>query len=270
MLMKILSPAILILFAIELHGVAHAADMKIDCRLKGGSVVQLSAGACGIEGGSPANEAPPLAPAAMPVPVDGGVAGEQPLVDSKLAAAQRAIVDLLGKPVVDTTPLIQKPEGIERTSRFDGCRLMVDEIMHIDLGNLFSQRKSFKISSVIDLQKIGQDEFGILGEINSKGGDLKGVAVYFEQRKKGANMSISVLQPKNGGLEKYRTHSLSAYWSAPRYDLWIADEYGYPKETVSGNAATDKVRILLIVNSADDAEKLKNALEDVRAMCKVQ
>ena len=268
MLMKMLRPIILILLACVPYGVAHAEDMKINCRLKGGSVVQLTAEACEIEGGSPLSEAAPSAPGAMPAPAVEGVVKDPSPVDARLAAAQKAIIDLLGKPVVDATPLNRNPEGIERAAKFDGCRLMVDEVLHIKYGNLFSVWKDFKISSVIDLQKISRDEFGVLKEINSKGGDLKAAAVYLEERKEGGNISISVLEPKNGGYAKYRSHGPSAYWSAYRDDLWIADEYGYPKETVLGNVATDKIRILFIVNSADDAEKLKAALQDLHAICK--
>jgi hypothetical protein len=167
--------------------------------------------------------------------------------------------------------LKRDPEGIERTARFDGCRLMVDENLHIKLGNLFSVWKDFKISSVIDFQKINRDEFGILGKITSKGGDLEAVAVYFEEpkRKDGNTISISVLEPRKGGYEKYRSHSSSAYWSAPRDDLWIVDEYGYAKDTRWGTEATDEIRILLIVNSSDEAEKLTVALEDIHVMCKL-
>ena len=268
MILEMLRPIVLILFVIAPFGVALAADMTINCRLKGGSLVRLPAEACRAEGGSPVIESALPVPMAVPAPVDGNADGEMPPADPKLAAAQKEIIDLLARPVVDTTPLKQKPEGIERSASFDGCKLMVDEILHIDLGNLFSTRKDFKINSVIDLQKINRDEFGILGKITSKGGVLEAVAVYFEQPKDGSNISISVLVPGKGGLQKYRTHSLSAYWSAPRYDLWIEDEYGYAKETGSGNTATDKVRILLLVNSSDDAEKLKGALEEMHTLCK--
>jgi hypothetical protein len=255
MRMKMLYLTISILFGLTLHGVGRAADMAIDCRLKGGSVVQLSTEACRIEGGIPIIETVPPASGAVPGSAEGGAAKDQPPVDSKLAAAQKVIVALLGKPVVDTTPLKRDPEGIERTARFDGCRLMVDENLHIKLGNLFSVWKDFKISSVIDFQKINRDEFGILGKITSKGGDLEAVAVYFEEpkRKDGNTISISVL----------------AYWSAPRDDLWIVDEYGYAKDTRWGTEATDEIRILLIVNSSDEAEKLTVALEDIHVMCKL-
>jgi hypothetical protein len=270
MLTKMLYPAILILLALAPYGVSQAADMAIDCRLKGGTVVQLPAAACAIEGGAPVTAA--VVPAAVAAPVAGEVAKDRPPANAKLAEAQKVIVDLLAKPVVEAAPSNKKPEGIERTARFDGCKLMVDENLHIEYGNLYSAWMEFKISSVIDFLKIDREEFGMLGKINSKGGDLSAAAVYFEERKRkgGNNISISVLKLGTGGYEKYSSHGPGAFWDAPRDDLWIADEYGYPKDTGWGNAATDKIRILLIVNSSDDAEKLKNASEAVHAMCKPQ
>lgn len=274
MLLKMLRPVILMTLALAPYGIGQAADMKIDCRLKGGSVVQLPAEACGIEGGAPVNgaapPAPPVAPAAAPASADGGDAKGQPSVDSRLAAAQKVIVDLLGKPVVDTTKLNRNPEGIERTARFDGCKLMVEEDLHVDLGNLFSARQDFKISSAIDFQKIDRKEFGMLGKINSKGGSLKAAAVYFEERKDGNNISISVLESRHGGLEKYRVHPAFPYWDAPKDDLWIADEYGYPKDDGVGGVSADKVRILFIVATLDEADRLKVALEDLHAACRTQ
>jgi hypothetical protein len=280
MLTKMLRPAILILLALALHGVGHAADMAIDCRLKGGTVVQLPAEACKMEGGAPVNEAAsPTSPASGVVlePVDGNTSGNQPSPSdatshSKLEATQKWIVGLLGKPVGTTTPLNRNPEGLERTAKFDGCRLVVEENLHIQYGNLFSEWKDFKINSVIDFQNINREEFGVMGKITSKGGNLSAAAVYFEERKSksGNNISISVLNLRNGNYTKYKTHGPSAYWDAPRDDLWIADEYGYAKDNGSGNVVTDKIRILLIVNSSDDAARLKNALEEVNTMCKPQ
>lgn len=283
MLMKMLRPAILILLAFAPLGVGQAADMAIDCRLKGGTVVQLSADACKLEGGAPVNEAAsstsPASPAsgALLEPVDGNTSGNQPppsdaTSHSKLEETQKWIVDLLGKPVETKTPLNRNPEGIARTAKFEGCRLIVDENLHIQYGNAFSVWKDFKINSVIDFQNINRDKFGILGKITSKGGDLSGVAVYFEERKSksGNNISISVLNLRDGNYTKYKVHGPSAYWDAPRDDLWIADEYGYAKDTGWGAVATDKIRILLIVNSSDDAARLKNALEEVNTMCKPQ
>jgi hypothetical protein len=278
MLTKMLRPAILLLLVLAPHGVGQAADMAIDCRLKGGTVVQLPAEACKIEGGTQVNVAAPLAsPASVATPAAAGAAKDQPPPggtpgNSKQAEAQKVIVDLLAKPVVEATPLNRKPEGIERTARFDGCRLMVDENLHIEYGNLLSAWKEFKISSVIDFQKIDRDEFGILGKISSKEGKLSATAVYFEERKRrgGNNISISVLELGKSGYTKYSSHESGAFWDAPRDDLWMADEYGYAKDTGWGTAATDKIRILIIVNSSDDAEKLKIALEDVHSMCKPQ
>lgn len=280
MLTKMLHPAILILLAFAPLGVGQAADMAIDCRLKGGTVVQLAAEACKMEGGAQVNEAAsPTSPAsgAVPKPADGNTSGSQPLPGdaashSKLEETRKWIVDLLGKPVATTTPLNRNPESLERTAKFDGCRLVVDENLHIQYGNAFSVWKDFKINAVIDFQNINREEFGVLGKITSKGGDLSAAAVQFEERrsKSGNNISISVLNLRNGNYEKYTSHGPGAYWETPGDDLWIADEYGYAKDTGWSTVATDKIRILLIVNSSDDAARLKNALDEVNAMCKPQ
>lgn len=258
-LTKILRSAFWMLLALSQQGVVQAADMGISCKLKGGSLVQLSAEACQLEGGAQVDTA-----SDQSAIVDTG--------NSTLTPAQMVIVDLLDKPVIDTTPLNRNPEGIERSAKFDGCKLMVDEILHIEHGNLFSSLKNFKINSVIDFQKVVRDQFGLLGEIASKGGDLKAVAVYFEERKRmeGNALSISVLESKNGGLVKYSSHVPAAYWDAPRDDLWIADEYGYPKDNGWGAMATDRIRILLIINSSSAAKNLISALEDVYVMCRPQ
>jgi hypothetical protein len=269
MLAKMLHHTILILLALAPLGTGHAADMAIDCRLKGGTVVQLPAAACAVEGGAPVSVAVP--PASAAAPADVNAAGNQP-PGTKLEETQKWIVDLLAKSVEYTTPLNRNPEGIERTAKFDGCRLVVDEQLHIQYGNAYSVWKDFKINSVIDFRNINRDEFGVLGKITSKGGDLSGVAIYFEEPKSkdGNNISISVLNLRNGNYSKYTTHGPSAYWDAPRDDLWIADEYGYAKDNGWDNVVTDKIRILLIVNSSDDAAKLQNALEKVNTMCKQQ
>jgi hypothetical protein len=267
-----LRPAILIALALSPYSVVRAADMAIDCRLKGGTVVQLSAAACTLEGGAPVSAADAPASGTTAEVATGSAGKDQPPVIPKLAAAQKVVVDMLGKTVIETTSLYRKPEGIERKARFDGCKLMVDEDMHIQYGNLFSAWKDFKVSSVIDFQKIDREEFGVLGKLVSKAGDLKAAAVYFEERKlkEGNNISISVLEPRNGGYEKYRSHGPNAFWDAPSDDLWMADEYGYTKDTGWSTAATDKIRILLIVNSSDEAQKLGSALADVHAMCRPQ
>ena len=278
MLTKMLRPAILVSLALAPLGIGRAADMAIDCRLKGGTVVQLPAGACRLEGGAPVNEAAsPTAPAspasaAVPGPADGNPSGNQSPSPSKLEETQKWIVDLLAKPVETMTPLNRNPEGIARTARFDGCRLVVDEQMHIEYGNFFSVWRDFKINSVIDLQNINREGFGVLGKVTSKGGDLSGVAVYFEEPRSrdGNNISISVLGMRDGNYTKYETHGPSSYWGTPRDDLWIADRYGYAKDDGWGNVATDRIRILLIVNSPDDAARLKDALGEVSTMCKPQ
>jgi hypothetical protein len=277
MLTKISHPAILIALSLAPLGAGHAADMTIECKLKGGSVVQLPAEACKMEGGALVNEAAAPASAAVLKPVDGKSSGNQPLPGdatkySKLEETQKWVVDLLSKPVGASTPMNRNPEGIERTAKFDGCRLVVDENLHIQYGNVFSDLKDFKINAEIDFENINREEFGLLGKIASKGGDLNAAAVYFEEPKsKSSNhISISVLILKAGNYTKYTSHGPSAYWDTPRNDLWIADEYGYPKDTGWSTVATDKIRILLIVNSSDDAAKLKNALDEVNTMCKPQ
>ena len=249
-----LCPTILMLLALAPFGFVQAADMAIDCRLKGGTVVQLPANACKLEGGAP-------------VSAEVAITG-----DSKLDVVKRSIVNILAKTVETTTPLNRNPEGIARSAKFDGCRLIVDEELHIQYGNLFPAWKDFKISSVIDLQKIEQNEYGVMGKVTSRGGELTGVAVSFEERKRkgGNDISISVLNLRKGSYTKYTTHGPSAYWDAPEADLWIADEYGYAKDNGWDAAATDKIRILYIVNSADDAALLKNALDEVHALCRPQ
>ncbi len=272
MLTKMLHPSILILLSLAACSVGHAADMAIDCKLKGGSVVQLPAEACKMEGGAPASAAATpssLAAPVSPAPIVAPVSATNN--EAQLTPMQQLIVDLLVKPV-GASSADKNPEGIARTVKFDGCRLFVDEQLRIQYGNLFSASRDFKMDSVIDLRNINRDEFGVLGKTTSKGGDLGGVAVYFEEpkRKGGNNISIAVLNLRKGEYTKYTSHEPGAYWDAPRDDFWMTDEYGYVKDNGFGNPVTDKVRILFIVSSSDDAAKLKNALEEVNAMCKPQ
>jgi hypothetical protein len=272
MLMKMSRPAILIALALLPYGVGQAADMAIECRLKGGTVVQLPAEACALEGGTPVNATVAPASVAVPASADVNTAGNQAPGNSKLEESQKWIVDFLDKRVGATASFDKNPEGIERIAKFDGCRLLVEENLHIQYGNAFSVWKDFKINSVIDFRNINRDEFGIMGKISSKGGDLRATAVYFEEprSKGGNNISISVLNLKNGNYTRYATHGPSPYWDAPRDDLWIADEYGYTKDNGFGNAVTENIRILLLVNLTDDATKLKNAFDEVNSMCKTQ
>lgn len=272
MLKKMLPLAVLMLFAIAPFNCAGAAEQADGCRLKGGSVVQLAAETCAMEGGTPiAASAPAAAPAAQGVaPADAGSGVVQATGDPRLTVVQRLVVDVLNKPVVEKGTRKTIPEGIERAARFDGCRLTVDESMHVDHGNVFSARMNFKISSMVDFRSVSRDAFGVLGKISSLGGGLKGYAVYFEEskRKNGNNIAISVLEQKEEGFRKYAMPGSVAYWDAPRDDLWMADEYGYPKANSSGNVATYRIRILFIMNTEDDAAALKKALDDVHALCK--
>jgi len=267
--MKMLRHTILILLSFAPYVAGHAEDMKIDCRLRGGSVVQLSAEACAIEGGTPVIAAPPPAPAAMPESADKGAAPGQP-ANSKMAATQMAIVSLLGKEVADTTPLNRNPEGVERTAKFDGCKLMVNEVLHIKYGNFFSNWKDFKISSVIDFRNTDRKEFGTWDKISSKGGDLTASALYIKElkRKEGNGISISVLLATKDGYKQYSFHGPSYYLDAPKDNLWIADEYGYPVDNGMGDAANDTIRLVLIVGTPGEAKKLKGLFEDIDTMCK--
>ena len=267
MLVKTLRSVMLLVFVVAVSNSVHAADTSDHCRLRGGDVVPLPAAACVREGGA-------VVTGGAPAISDDKNASPAPILqlsaDPKMGAAQKAILDLLDKLVVDTTPLVKSPEGVERTARFDGCKLMADEYLHIDLGNIFTSRKELKISTTIDLQKIDPKAFGVLGTLNSLAGGLKAAAVYFEERKltDGNNISISVLKSRDDKFEKLSLHGSIPYLDAPKDDLWIQDEYGYPKESETGDLITDKVRILYIVQSLEDAEKLNTALHDMSAMCK--
>jgi len=269
---KILLPVFLISVALAPFNISLAEEMATDCRLRGGTVVRLTAEVCGMEGGEQASETVSPEQEGVIDSVERDTSGIQTSGNSKLDEIRRLIIDLLVKPVGTNTPGSRNPEGIERTAKFDGCRLIVDEDLHIQYGNAFSVWKDFKINSVIDLQNIDQDKIGIMAKISSKGGDLRAAAIFLEERKNkdGNNISISVLNLREGDYTKYTSHGLSAYWDTPQDDLWIADEYGYPKDTGWSTVATDRIRLLLIVNSSSEAAKLKNAFEEVNAMCKLQ
>jgi len=271
--------AILILLGLAPISVGHAAEMPIDCRLKGGTVVQLPEEACRLEGGTRVIEtAAPvplvISPASgvMPETASGNTSAGQSQTNSRLEEAQKLIVSLLGKTVESATPLTRNPEVIERSAKFDGCRLIVDGQLHIEYGNAYSVWRDFKINSVIDFSRVEREEIGILEKVSSKGGELTGAAVYFEERKNknGNNISISVQYLRNGSYIKYTIHGPSSYFETPGEDLWIEDEYGYTKDTGLNTAAIDRVRILYIVKSLDEATKLKNAFEEVNTTCKSQ
>jgi hypothetical protein len=268
MFKKIFPPAVLILLAITSLSSATAAEQATGCKLKGGTIVPLDAATCAMEGGTLI--AAPVAAPAVPAPAAANTPTAQYSSDPKLAAAQRAVVDLLNKPVVDKHSQKISPEGVERTAKFDGCRLIVDESMRVDHGNLVSARKNFKIGSTVDFRSVSREALGVLGKISSLGGGLKAHAVYVEEskRKDGNNIAISVLEQSEDGFTKLTLPRAAAYWDAPRDDLWMADEYGYPKDNGMGDAVTNRIRILFIVSTSDDAAALKKALDDVHALCK--
>ena len=258
MLKQVLLPAALF-FAIA--SVAVAAEQANNCKLKGGSMVLLAADACVMEGGAVVS-----AVAAPAIPVS----TLQLSADPKLAAAQRAVAELLIKPVVDKNLKKRTPEEIERTVKFEDCRLLVDEDMQVEHGNAFAGRKHFKVSSSVDMQKVSRAAFGELGKVTSYGGGLETYAIYFEEPKlkEGNNINISVLIQKDDGARKFSVRTSDIYWDAKNDDLWIADEYGYPKDIVEKGAALDTIRILYLMNTPDDAAALNKALGDVQAMCK--
>jgi hypothetical protein len=254
MLKKIVLPALL--FAMTPFAVA--AEQANNCKLKGGSMVLLAADACVMEGGAVVSPAAPV------------ILNIQLSADPKLAAAQRTVAELLMKPVVDKNLKKRTPEEIARTVKFDGCRLLVDEDMQVEHGNAFAGRKHFKVSSSVDMQKVSRAAFGEMGKVTSYGGGLETYALYFEERKlkEGNNITISMLLQKDDGARKFSVRTSDIYWDAPNNDLWMADEYGYPKDVVEKGAALDTLRLLFLMNTRDDATALNKALGDVHAMCK--
>jgi hypothetical protein len=187
-----------------------------------------------------------------------------------LAAAQRVVAELLMKPVVDKNLKKRTPEEIGRVVKFDGCRMLVDEDMQVEHGNAFAGRKHFKVSSTVDMQKVSRTAFGELGKVTSYGGGLETYAIYVEERKRndGNNIAISVLIQRDDGTRKFSVRTSDIYWDAPSVDLWMADEYGYPKDIVEKGVALDTIRILYLMNTPDDAAALNKALGDVHALCK--
>ncbi len=283
MLTKHFRLAILVALALAPFGVSHAADMETYCRLRGGSLVQLPAEACATEGGTlvsaelaPAGAlAPATAPAVAPAPAALAPAPAiQPSGNLTLDQAEQLVVDILDKAVVPATPS-RKPEGIVRTAKFDDCRLLVEEQLHIDFGNMITSRKDFKIDSAIDFRKITRKSFGTMGEVSSRAGDLSGVAVYFEKPKRegGNSISISVLLGIKGKYTKYQSEGDSASLSGPSDYYWIVNGYGYPIDVVNNVTEvydTDTIRALYIVGTQDDAAQLMGALEKVHTMCRSQ
>ncbi len=259
--MKTLYQVALLSLSVASFATASSAEQLNNCKLRGGSMVQLAADACVMEGGA-VTAATPVAPVIT-------AASLHLSADPKLADAQRAVADLLIKPVRDMNMKKRLPEGIERTVKFDECKMAVEEDMHVDHGNVFSARMDFKISSTIDLRNVASDAYSVLGKVRSYGGGMESYAVSFvEKRSEANNIAISVLEQRESGARKFNLRSSASYWDAPNADLWIADEYGYPKGVGAESAETSKVRILYFLNTAEDAAALKTALDDVRALCK--
>lgn len=254
MRMKIYFP---IIFLCAIAPFAVATEQTNNCKLKGGSMVLLAAEACVMEGGAA------VAPV-VPVPTI------QVSAEPKLVAAQRVVAELLMKPVVDKNLKKRTPEEIERTAKFDGCRLLVEEDMQIEHGNAFAERKHFKVSSTVDLKKVSRAAFGELGKVTSYAGGMETYGVFFEEHKlkEGNNIAVSVQIQKADGARKFSVRTSDVYWDAPNFDLWMVDEYGYPKDVGVTGAALDTVRILFLMNTPDDAAALHKALGDVQAMCK--
>lgn len=250
-----------VLFALVSFASANAAELANNCKLKGGSLVRLDAGACTMEGGAV------VAEAVVAVQTDASLHLAD---DPKLASAQRAVAVLLGKTVEEAESKRRVPEGVERVVKFDGCRLMTEETLRVDRGNLISARMNFKISASIDLRNINRDVFDVAGKVSSIGGGLKAYGVFFQERKRseGNNLSIAMLEQREEGLRKASLRNSAAYWDAPRADLWMVDEYGYPQADSMGNVATDKVSILFLLATPEDAAALKSALNDLHAVCK--
>lgn len=251
-----------VLLALVSFASANAAELPNNCKLKGGSLVRLDAGACTMEGGAVV-----AGETVAPVQSDASLHLAD---DPKLASAQRAVAVLLGKTVEEAGSTKRTPEGVERVVKFDACRLMTEETLHVDRGNLISARMNLKINSTIDLRNIQHDAFDILGKVSSIGGGLKAYGVFFQERKRseGGNLSIAMFEQREEGLRKASLRNSSAYWDAPRADLWMVDEYGYPQADSMGNVATDKVSILFLLGTPEDAAALKKALNDLHAVCK--
>lgn len=274
-----LNGAILVLFALVPFGAAQAAEQESACRLRGGSIVPLPAEACAKEGGTMVTvtiAAPAAAPPAVSAPAaaasaPAAIPAQMLSADSRRAAAQKAIIELLSKPVASKSSHRHGPESIERSAKFAECTLTVEENTHLDYGNLISSRIDFKISSTVGFGGLRPEEFGVLGETSSKGGDLEAYSVYLARpARDGGNFFISVSVRDGKQYRKFTSPGSSAYWAGPRDDYWVADEYGYPTADDLGNIYTNKVRILYVVGTEDDANALKKAFDEMRAACAPQ
>lgn len=241
---------------------ALADEPQNNCKLRGGSMVMLDHDACVMEGGrviTAATSLPAVTAAALNLSAD-----------PKLADAQRVVADLLNKPVIDMDMKKRMPERIERSVKFDGCRMHVEELIDVDHGNAFSARINLKVNSSVDLRAIADDAYGMMGKVSSYGGGLKTYPVYFEEkiRDSGNAISISMNELRESGARRFILLSSSAYWDAPKADLWMADVYGYPKGNGSDSAETGRVSVLYFMSTPEEAGALKQALDHVHALCK--
>lgn len=241
---------------------ADAAEQLNNCKLRGGSMVQLAAAACVMEGGT-VTAATPVMPALDDASLH--LSG-----DARLADAQRAMAKLLLKPVLDMDMKKRLPEGVERAVRFDGCRMEVDESVHVDHGNVVAARMNFKVTSSIELGALAADSYGVLGKVVSYGGGMRASALYIEEKKRasGNHLAVSMWEQRESGARKYALGSAGAYWDASEVDYWMADGYGYPKGINMDEADTGKIRVLYFFNSAEDAAALQHTLDEVQALCK--
>jgi hypothetical protein len=257
MLKRTFFPAMLLL---AFAPFAVAAELTNNCRLKGGSMVLLAAEACVMEGGVAVTSAGTPVLVAAPLELS---------ADPKLASAQQEVATLLMKMVVDSDLKKRQPEVIQRTVKFDGCSLQVEEDMFVDHGTAWSSRKHFKINSTVDMSKVSRSAFGELGKVTSYGGGMKTYANYLEEEKEsdGNHISIAVLLLSEGEAMKYKVTASDIYWDAPIDDLWLVDEFGYPKDKGASGMARDKVRLLFLMNTPEDSAALNKALGKVHALC---
>lgn len=238
---------------------AQASDAP-SCKLRGGSVVQLPAAACAKEGGtllpSDAGKAAVSEPAAVPV-------------DAKRAAAQQVILEVLGQPMEDSGSRARVPEGVTRKLKLDGCKLTVEEMLRLDYGNLIAARKDFRIISTVDFSGIEATAYGVLGRVESKGGHLRGQALYVRERHRdgGNHIAISIAKVDDGEFSPFTLPGPGAYWEAPRNNLWMKDGYGYVEMDELGYADTGAINIIYLVRTVDDARKLKQAFDALRTAC---
>lgn len=242
---------------------AFAAD---NCRLKGGDVVPLPAAACAKEGGTVIPQT--LEPAAASAPAAAPVILSS---NRKIAAAQQAVLNVLGLTVVNKSDdSDMAPEGVVRGVSFVGCKMKVVEEMQLDYGNLFSSRLHFNIVSTVDFSAIDPKEYGLMGEVDSAGGELKAQGVYFLERSKkhGNHIGIEVFRVKGKVSKRYTLLGTNPYLSAPGLDLWLRDGYGYVPADDLGFADKSHVRVLYLVNTKADADELKKAFDSMTTACR--